>query len=126
MSVYLAGPIFGCTDDEAKGWRETASLLLGGDVIDPMDRDYRGIEDLSTSMVDADLSAIRESTAVLAYALRPSWGTAMEIRHAWAMGKRVVAVVGDGPVSPWLRYHTDGAVYRTLDLACAVLLRIAA
>lgn len=43
MKVYLAGPINGCTDAEAKNWREELKTHFPN-AIDPMKRDYRGVE----------------------------------------------------------------------------------
>ncbi len=50
---------------------------------------------------------IFNSTDVLVYFDRPSVGTAMEILHAWTLGRRVwVANVSGKPPSPWLVYHS--------------------
>jgi nucleoside 2-deoxyribosyltransferase len=108
MKVYLAGPIFGCSDEEAYGWRKTAERKIAEkhlQCITP--RDYRGLEDeYSSAIVESDKADIQSCDVVLAFAMKPTWGTAMEIHLAHSLGKRVVAVV-DGPVSPWLRYHAE-------------------
>lgn len=115
--MYLAGPINGCSDAEAQHWRAEVTRLLNGDVLDPMRRDYRGREDENVlGIVEGDKRDISECQAVIVYAAHPSWGTAMEVYHAWAEGKRVVVVVPDGSVSPWLRYHST-LVVRTLAQA---------
>ena len=41
IKVYLCGPINGCTDTEAKNWREAVKEHFPASV-DPMKRDYRG------------------------------------------------------------------------------------
>jgi nucleoside 2-deoxyribosyltransferase len=116
--VYLAGPIQGCTDSEAKDWRDAARMMLRGNVIDPMTRDYRGVEEeFVADIVNGDKADIRKCRSVLAYCPRPSVGTSMEIFYAWTLRIPVVAVVPAGPVSPWLRYHSIG-VFR--DLAAAI------
>ena len=120
--VYLAGPINGCTDGEAKDWRALASTLLDGNVSDPMARDYRGLEALNIgAIVEGDKDDIDRCRAVLAYCPTPSVGTAMEVYLSWAAGITVIVVVPEGrPVSPWLTYHAT-AVVATLDEAAALL-----
>lgn len=117
-TAYLAGPINGCTDEEAMGWRREAAAALvarGVAVLDPMARDYRGIEDANvTAIVEGDLADIQTCDVVLVNATRPSWGTAMEIPYARQMGKRIV-VFGVARPSPWLRYHADVVVETLAD-----------
>lgn len=105
--VYLAGPINGCSDAEAHEWRAAASRILGGRVLDPMARDYRGSEDTNVrDIVEGDKADIDACAAVLAYCPRPSVGTSMEVLYAYERGIPVVVVVPEGAsVSPWLRYH---------------------
>lgn len=119
-TVYLAGPINGCTDAEARAWRVRATELLGS-VLNPMDRDYRGREtDNVAELVEADKADIDAASAVLAYCPTPSVGTSMEVLYAWLHGKHVVAVVPEGtPVSPWLAYHST--VVPSLERAADIL-----
>jgi nucleoside 2-deoxyribosyltransferase len=120
MKVYLAGPINGCTDEECKGWRERAKQLLPNcEILDPMVRDYRGKENDSViAIVEDDLKDIESSDLLLVNASKASWGTCMEIVHAFSiMAKTVVAFgVGEKP-SPWLVYHSD-LTCLTLEEAC--------
>lgn len=121
MRVYLAGPINGCDDVTARGWREEAKrLLTGHEVLDPMVRDYRGVEDHNVKeIVEGDLADIASCDVVIVNALTASWGTAIEVRAAKAeMGKRVIAFP-NGRVSPWLRYHAEIAscIYGACSLA---------
>ena len=125
--IYLAGPINGCTDDEANNWRDIAKARLGADnCLDPMRRDFRGREDdCVDEIVWGDLDDIDESDVVLANCWQPSWGTGMEIRYAFAEGKLVIAVLPPGTrVSPWLAYHAT--IFFSLDeaLAFAELLNV--
>ena len=124
VRVYLAGPINGCTDDEANGWRVQAKrMLVGYTVLDPMERDYRGRENNNVSdIVQGDKGDILyRSDVVLANAARPSWGTAMEVLFAWERGVRVMVIVPKGqPVSPWLRFHST-SVEHSLEDALAVM-----
>lgn len=117
MIVYLAGGINGLSDSDAKDWREYAKEHLIHNTLDPMRRDYRGIEDESVDeIVHGDLQDIDNSDVMLASCVRPSWGTAMEIHYASHKSLPIYAVVPDGPISPWLRYHTDEVV-RSFDEA---------
>lgn len=122
-TLYLAGAIFGCTDQEARAWREMVKVALAGRYRfrDPMDRDYRGNEDQNVrQIVWRDLWDILRSHVVLVFAPKPSWGTAMEVVYARWMGKRVIAVAR-APVSPWLQYHAE--VVETLGDAVVQLAR---
>ena len=119
-SVYLAGPINGCTDEESKGWRAEARRMLEPmfDIIDPMDFDCRGREDLlAVEIVHNDIYRIGMADVVLVNATRPSWGTAMEMVYANQAEKVVVAFTGDGKVSPWVRRHANEC-FQTLWQAC--------
>lgn len=111
MKIYLAGPIFQSTDEEAKDWREYVKEYLTQDkCFDPMDRDYRGKEDESVEdIVRGDKDDIMFSDVVLANVSKPSSGTAMEIYFAWDWNIPVIAVV-KGRVSPWIRYHSTYVV----------------
>lgn len=122
MTAYLAGPINGCTDEEAFGWRREATCLLGGDVLDPMARDYRGVEDQSVAeIVEGDKADIDACSVVLVHHPKSSTGTDMEIMYAYMMGKPVIAVVpSSATVSPWLRYHATRLVSTLEEGAAAV------
>lgn len=117
-TIYLAGPINGCTDAEALDWREDlAARLAGHTVISPMTRDYRGKEDESVKdIVEGDVADIRKSDLVVAWCPFPSVGTSMEVFFAYRdLHKYVVVYAPEGvSISPWLRYHSD-AVVRTAD-----------
>jgi nucleoside 2-deoxyribosyltransferase len=113
LAVYLGGPIFGCTDDEAHGWREEAKPFLearGHTWVNPMVRDYRGREDTDyAEIVEGDKADIDGCDVMLMACPKPSYGTAMEILYGYERGKRVIAwVPWDAyPVSPWIRYHAE-------------------
>jgi nucleoside 2-deoxyribosyltransferase len=123
--VYLSGPIFGKTDDQCIGWRKDASewlLLHDFEPIDPMNRDYRGREDIAPeAIVAADEADIASCHLVLVNANEPSWGTAMELVYAMQGDCTVIAFATHANVprvSPWLRCHTD-AIYESLSHALA-------
>jgi hypothetical protein len=107
MTTYLCGPINGCTDSECKDWRELAKQRLSK-TIDPMRRDYRGVEgNNAKDIVEGDKVDIDASNVLLVWFPKPSVGTCMEILYAWERGKYVVVVVPPGiSISPWLTYHS--------------------
>lgn len=127
-TVYLAGAINGCTDEEATGWRDEATAFLaprGWTVLSPMARDYRGREtEHAAEIVAGDKADIFRATYVLVNASRASWGTAMEVKHAHDINRCVVAF-GTARPSPWLIYHTR-VVLPTLGAALSFLIAEAA
>lgn len=123
--VYLAGPMFGKTDNECVGWRRDAAewLRLHGFVpVDPMSRDYRGNEDIAPeAIVTEDQADMKTCGFVLVNANEPSWGTAMELVYAMQYDCTVIAFAthANAPrISPWLRVHTE-AIYDSLSSALA-------
>jgi nucleoside 2-deoxyribosyltransferase len=122
--LYLAGPINGCTDAECKDWRATAIAVLGDryDIVDPMVRDYRGIESTTDpiEIVEQDLKSIFSCDAVLANCFKPSAGTSCEIVYATIRG---IFVVSAGSDSPWVIYHSD-QVFKEINEAIEFLSKI--
>ena len=119
-AVYLCGPINGCSDDEARNWRDDASTLLevaGYVSYDPMVRDYRGRElepGIAAEIVELDKKDILACTHLLVMYEKPSVGTAMEVLFAWEHQIPVVVVDRQSkPLSPWLIYHST-SIHRTL------------
>ena len=84
MRVYLAGPIFQCKDHECIDWRKEARRKLGGfEIIDPMERDYRGSTDENYKrIVEVDKALIDKCDILLVNHFKPSVGTSMEILYA--------------------------------------------
>lgn len=116
MRVYLAGPINGCDDGQAKDWRAwVGQKLPDHTMVDPMVRDYRGVEDIEyVNIVELDKADIDSCDVVLANCWQPSWGTAMELHYAHTVQVPIYVVVPAGMrVSPWLRYHAE--VVSTLE-----------
>jgi nucleoside 2-deoxyribosyltransferase len=124
--VYLAGPIFGKTDAECREWRARLTALLSDfTIVDPMARDYRGIEDGNTrAIVEGDKRDIRLCDVMIANVRTPSAGTSMEILHAWNMDVPVISICRDVLVSPWIRYHSHATCL--LEETAAELARDAA
>lgn len=110
--IYLCGGIAGLTDEQCTDWREYAKkqfLIRGIRCLDPMVRDYRGLEDEKWSeIVSLDERDIRSSTGLLVNATKPSWGTAMEMQMAYDLCKPIVSWVGDTEVvSPWVKHRSQ-------------------
>jgi hypothetical protein len=128
LRTYLGGPINGCTDDEANGWREgfkTRPELAHVDFVDPMERDYRGREDdCVNEIVELDKRDIDSVDILLAYAWQPSPGTHMEIMYGYCQAPNSPLVLLVMPehmrISPWLRYHSHKIVH-TLDEAADLI-----
>ena len=111
-TIYLCGPINGCTDEECKDWRELIKSKWSGKTLDPMRRDYRGKEDESVNeIVEFDKIDVMNSDIILVNYDKPSVGTSMEMLYAFERGKFVVVVAKDGTkISPWMRYHSHAIV----------------
>ena len=124
LSVYLCGPINGCTDEECKDWREWMTKELRGlGVRDPMRRDYRGRQmENYREIVELDKIDIASCDAILVNYNKPSVGTSMEILYAWERGKLVVVVHPAVAMPPWLLYHSHNRV-NTFTEAIAILQR---
>lgn len=126
-TIYLCGPINGCTDEECTTWRELVKTLWRGPTLDPMRRDYRGKEDESVNeIVEFDKIDITNSDVLLVSYDKPSVGTSMEVLYAFERGK-IVVVVADpkARISPWLRYHSH-AILTTFAAAVAYVSEITA
>lgn len=122
MRVYLAGPIFQCQDEECIDWRkEVKAKLTGFEILDPMERDYRGVTDENfRKIVEEDKADIDQCDLLLVNHLKPSVGTSMEILYAWEKEKHVFAVCNNGEISPWMLYHCH-KIFKSLDEAISAL-----
>lgn len=112
-TIYLCGPINGCTDEECNDWREYVTENWTGDCINPMVRDYRGREtEAFREIVELDKIDVAQSDIILVNYDKPSVGTSMEVLYAWQLGKRIIVVCReDANISPWLRYHSTHIVH---------------
>ena len=111
-TIYLCGPIEGCTDKECMAWREEVIKKLGKkyNFLNPMVRDYRNIGNVAffaDSVVEADIKDIDASDIILALANNSSVGTSMEIFYAYSKKKYVIIACNKKRPSPWLLYHSD-------------------
>ena len=111
LIVYLAGAINGCTDEQAKDWREYVKTAYPQySYLDPMRNDYRGRENepgIDAEIVEGDKADIAESDIMLVNYDKPSVGTSMEVFYATSIGRPVIVVARpDTVISPWLKYHS--------------------
>jgi len=124
----LAGPIFGCADDQVHAWRRAAKDYLSGvGTYDPALNDDRGHEAVrANQIVRRDKTEIVNSAVVLANLWRPSVGTSMEIFWAASIARDVVVCCDanghwSSPenFSPWILSHATH-VASSLSEACFV------
>ena len=119
MNIYLAGPIFGKSDDQCKAWRNASRQLIeaaGHLAVDPMDRDYRMKEDcFIDEIVVLDKRDIDSCDALLVNANNPSWGTAMEVMYGYFQGKVICCFCGGDSISPWLSFHSSAIFHSAPD-----------
>lgn len=123
-TIYLAGAIQNCSDSQCIDWRNEVKNRLYNkyNILDPMDRDYRGIEVESVKeIISGDEKDIDNSDIILAMAELPSWGTAMEIRDAFNWkNKQVIVVCSKDRPSPWLIGNSH-KIFKTLKEAIEYL-----
>jgi hypothetical protein len=119
--IYLSGPISG-TEPEDQQWRSTAkaALIPFYDVIDPLDRKYTA--DNIVQIVRGDLVDVARCDYLLVNAVRPSWGTAMEVFFASSLGVLVIVVI-DKQISPWLIYHSTN-MFKNVESALEYLVAL--
>lgn len=109
--IYLAGAIEWQDDEYTTAWRRTAKTaakaISGGrlEVIDPTFFDGAAQNLEPSEVVIRDTYLLHQADAILADGRKPGWGTAMEIKEAYAAGKLVV-VWGCTRRSLFLRHHT--------------------
>lgn len=122
FTIYLAGPMAGRSDIDAKKWRDYMTIKLVDkniNIRNPMDRDYRNhvkfTEKDIKDIVEGDKNDIKRSDLVVVYYDRPSVGTSMEILYAFERNIPVAIInaSGNDVISPWLTYHAE---YITADI----------
>lgn len=112
-SVYLCGPINGCSDDAATTWRTWFKECgLNVRYVDPMRRDYRGKEHSNyREIVELDKRDIQNCDLVVVMYVKPSVGTSMELFYAWSIGVPTIVINESAePLSPWMLYHATAVV----------------
>lgn len=120
-SVYLAGPIHG--DRNPNGWRLNieSKLPSGWASVNPLACEPGGAA--PSDIIKMDYNLIRKCDAIIAFAERPSWGTAMELAYAQLMAVPVIGIASQWKdQSPWLIFHTTYKV-KTIQEAINCLKR---
>lgn len=115
LRIYLAGPMFECSQDDMHAWREKLMSDYGHivDFIDPTTHIMQN-EDDATAIVERDKKAIDSADAVLAHTWKISPGTSMEIMYAYTQSVPVY-VVSDKEESGWVHYHSEGVYDNFMD-----------
>lgn len=125
ITVYLAGPIDGCTKEECGDWRDKVTKEVPGiNFLNPLRRIFKGYDyvkgqwftgaekENAAEIVEMDKEDVRHSDVVFIYYDRPSVGTAMEILYAFEHGIYILVVdASNNPLSPWIYYHVDKVVH---------------
>ncbi len=142
LTIYLAGPIFGCTADEANDWRvDMDKSLRGMDIrgVSPLrcepiigDRYQHGYADpkfgTARAIGSKNMFDVQSCDLTLAYLPTPpegrpqSYGTLIELGWAHALDKPTIVVTDD----PMIFNHPvvgacAGWLLGTLDEAVAVI-----
>ena len=153
-TVYLCGPIAGCTTEDMHGWRNrikshmalhynNTELVGFGKVdsilhplfhyLDPTDRVYTFEEEedpnITKEIILNDKYYISQSDILVAnMSMLKKYkctGSTMEIIYAYGLGKYVLTIVDpEAPISPWTRYHTT-TIVRSEQEAIDVLRKLA-
>ncbi len=113
-TIYLAGPISGCNDDQRFGWRRDLKGAFAKEFtfIDPTDN-LIGANQSHYKLVQADIEAIRRADAVIANMWRESVGTALGVLHAHDASKPVVICDPNFINSRMLAFYADSVVRDT-------------
>ena len=108
-TVYLAGPISGCTDAEKRAWRDDVKRKYSDmfRFVDPLDSNV-GEDAYTSKKVTQDRKDIERCDAVLANMWKPSLGTAIGVVLARTKGKVVVMVDPAPTKNPILAHYCDG------------------
>lgn len=111
FSVYLAGPISGCSNDEqVHQWRndlKKSEYNRRFDFIDPTELLLPRSEATAHQIVEKDLSAIKEADGLLVNMWRESIGSAIGIVHAHKEGRSVVVADPNNLSKGILEFYAD-------------------
>jgi len=104
VKIYLAGTIY--EDPEDVSWKQRLIAQLPENVFKFYDPDPR--PGAGYDVIPRDKRVIEDSDFVIAYIRKPSFGTTMEIKHAFDCGNITTFVIdptGKNIKSIWLDYH---------------------
>jgi hypothetical protein len=131
LTVYLSGPMDGCTDEEMFGWRHKVRSDLGAyyEFIDPTRRDYRKDKTrddrkLADRVTTKDKIDLLNSDIVLCNISTDVWkggmGTPQEMMYAF-MHSRHVVVVSDRKLNSYWTISHSHSILKSLDDAIEYL-----
>jgi len=106
-TIYLAGPMAGCTEQEMRGWRNAVKDDLPEyKFLDPCDRKYTPQQ--WYELVEDDIQDIEDSDLVLCHMWKNGIGSSMELVESRYRRKPTVVVIPDYKnVSPWVRRYSS-------------------
>lgn len=118
ITVYLAGPMEGCSYEEASGWRDRITELFKRHDIavrNPMVRDFREVFAQGKNIppeiiIEPDKGDILQSDMIVVYYSQKTTGTSMEMLYAYYWGIPIITIAVKRPVSPWITYHSTAVV----------------
>lgn len=140
-TVYLAGPIAGCAEDEAKNWRtEAANFLIQFKIkgVTPLRNEPAKNGQYVTAAASSSLSDferkgipaknlfdVRMCDMILVYLPKFSYGTVLEIGWGYALNKSIVMVTEDeGAWNHPCMHECVGWKHKTLDEGLATVVQI--
>ncbi len=115
-TIYLAGPITGCNDDQKKVWRDRIRRTWSNEFnfYCPVERlealSEQGVRITPYQVVNLDMKAIRESDAVIANMWKESIGTGIGVAIAAFNGKPVVVIDKNMLKSHTLNFYSYAVV----------------
>jgi len=107
-TIYLAGPLRDCKENECSDWRKECKDKLSGwfNLLDPMRNNYKEHEIADRNeLVSMDKKDIIDSDIVLANTWKISVGTSMEILFAFEHHKIIIVIGEEKNLSPWTVFH---------------------
>ena len=104
--IYLAGSIFGVSEEDSKMWREEVKENLKDLYLfsDPTEKKLGSAQ--MSEIVESDKKLIDQCHILLVNHNKQTTGTAMEVLYGWERQKLVILVCPE-EASPWLYYHGD-------------------
>jgi hypothetical protein len=105
IKIYLASTIYQC--DPGKSWKKRFMDQLDSSLYEFFDPDP--VSECNNSMIARDKYEITNCNIFVAYIERPTFGTSMEILHAFNQQTIPILVINPGlkyANDLWLKYHS--------------------
>jgi hypothetical protein len=105
INLYLAGTIY--NDEPGKSWKKRLIQELDSSMYKSFDPDP--VNECNNTMIARDKYEITNCNIFVAYIERPTFGTSMEILHAFNQQTTPIIVINPGlkyQNDLWLKYHS--------------------